>query len=142
MSTTSTSEQRLRAESNVWMSTTRADGRPHLAPVWFVWVADRIWIGTGNGSVRVRNLRHDGRASIALEGGNDPVVAECTAIVHDRDRPPAVVDAFVEKYGWDIAVPDDPDVGQVVLLELRPHRWLMGVDLPVAADDADSLAGS
>ncbi|MFP5321808.1 MAG: pyridoxamine 5'-phosphate oxidase family protein [Acidimicrobiia bacterium] len=125
--------ERLRDERNLWLATTRADGRPHLAPVWFTYVDDRLWIGTGAGSVRVRNLRQRPTASASLEGGDEPVVAEATAVIHDRVRPPAVVAAFREKYGWDILVETDDDIGAVVLLELRPHRWLFGVDLPIVA---------
>ena len=124
--------ERLVAERNVWMATVRPDGRPHLAPVWFVWVDGRIWIGTGAGSVRVANLRANQRASVSLEDGNQPVTAECVTTIHERDRPPAVVDAFAAKYGWDITRGEDVDVGTVVLLELRPQRWLHGVGLPVS----------
>ena len=49
--------ERLHDARNVWLATVRSDGRPHVAPVWFVYVEDRIWIGTGLTSVRVRNIR-------------------------------------------------------------------------------------
>ena len=126
----STPHQRLRNERNVWMATTRPDGRPHLAPVWFVYVDDRIWIGTGAGSVRVANLRTNPTAAISLEDGNAPIVAEGSVVVHPVERPDAVVAAFLDKYDWDIRITDDEDVGQVTLLEVRPRKWLFA-DLPV-----------
>jgi hypothetical protein len=103
--------------------------------VWFVYVDDRLWIGTGRSSVRVRNIRANPRAATSLEDGNAPLVAEGTVVVHETDRPPAVVDAFREKYGWDITVEVDEDVGEVVLLELRPHRWLLNAGLPTIDTD-------
>jgi PPOX class probable F420-dependent enzyme len=127
---------RLADERNVWLATVRPDGRPHLAPVWFVYVDDRIWVGTGRGSVRVRNLQANPAASASLEDGDAPLVAEGTVTVHERARPDAVVAAFQAKYGWDITVEVDADVGEVVLLELRPHRWLFATDLPTAPTDA------
>ena len=113
------------------MATTRPDGRPHLAPLWFVYVDDRIWIGTGDGSVRVANLRSNDQAALSLEDGDAPIAAEGTIAIHERDRPEAVVAAFAEKYGWDITAATDDDLaGRVVLLEFRPQRWLFGIDLP------------
>jgi PPOX class probable F420-dependent enzyme len=121
---------RLRDERNVWLATVRPDGRPHVAPVWFVYVDDRIWIGTGLDSVRVRNLRANPAASASLEDGDTPIVAEGMVLVHEHDRPPAVVDAFRAKFDWDITREADEDLGTLVLLELRPHRWLYRVVLP------------
>lgn len=127
--------ERLASERNIWLATVRPDGRPHLAPVWFVYVDDRIWIGTGRGSVRMGNLRANPAASASIEDGDAPVVAEGTVVVHERMRPDPVVAAFMAKYGWDITVDVDADVGEVVLLELRPHRWLFAAHLPVVPTD-------
>ena len=124
---------RLQRERNVWMATTRPDGRPHLAPVWFVYVDDAFWIGTGRGSVRVANLGHDPVAAVSLEDGDAPVTAEGRVTVHLDHRPAAVVAAFASKYDWDITIDVDDDVGRVALLELRPTKWLFGLDLPVSA---------
>jgi hypothetical protein len=122
--------ERLESSRNVWVSTVRPNGRPHVAPVWFVYVDDRIWIGTGRSSVRVRNLGDNPAASVALEDGDAPVVAEGTVVLHDVERPGTVVDAFRSKYSWDITIEVDDDVGELILLEFRPHRWLFGLSLP------------
>lgn len=127
------SVDRLEQERNIWMTTVRADGRPHLAPVWFVYVDDRLWVGTGLDSVRVKNLLANPGASVSLESGNEPVVGEGTVVVHETERPPAVVQAFLQKYEWDITVEQDVDLGRVALLEFRPHRWLFKSALPTVA---------
>ncbi len=127
--------ERLHEARNVWLTTVRSDGRPHVAPVWFVYVDDRIWIGTGLTSVRVRNLRTNPAASACLEQGDEPVVAEGTVVIHEAARPATVVDAFRTKYDWDITIAIDKDVGQVTLLEFRPHRWLFGITLPTVNED-------
>ena len=128
-----TLEHRLDHERNVWMATTRPDGRAHLAPVWFVYVDQRIWLGTGQGSVRVANLRTNPEAAVSLEDGDAPIVAEGPVTIHVDERPPAVVDAFLAKYDWDLRIAEDDDVGRVVLLELRPRKWLFA-DLPTVQD--------
>ena len=115
---------RLEQERNVWLATTRADGRPHLTPIWFVYVRDRIWIATGRDNVKTRNVGGEPRVSVALEDGNTPVVAEGVTTIHAGERPADVVDAFLAKYGWDITVRDDADVGRVVLWEIDVAKWL------------------
>ena len=127
--------ERLHEARNVWLATVRSDGRPHVAPVWFVYVEDRIWIGTGLTSVRVRNLRSNPAASACLEQGDEPLVAEGTVLIHESARPATVVHAFRTKYDWDITIEIDNDVGQVTLLEFRPHRWLFGLTLPTVNVD-------
>jgi F420H(2)-dependent biliverdin reductase len=127
--------ERLHQARNVWLATVRSDGRPHVAPVWFVYVEDRFWIGTGLTSVRVRNLCSNPLASVCLEQGDEPVVAEGTVLIHEAARPSTVVEAFRTKYDWDITIETDNDIGQVTLLEFRPHRWLFGLTLPTVNDD-------
>lgn len=124
--------ERLNSERNIWLATTRPDGRSQLTPVWFVYVDDRFWIGTGRGAVKTRNVLTNPAVSIALEDGDHPVVAEGRAIVHEHKRPPAVVEAFMEKYDWDITIAEDEDVGTVVLLEVGVSKWLF--DEPHARD--------
>lgn len=117
---------RLETEPNVWLATTRPDGRPHLVPIWFTWVDGAFWIATGATSTKVRNLHADPRAAVSLEDGNRPLVAETTARLVPQPFPRAVVQAFAAKYGWDIDVEVDDDIGEVALLELRVDRWLLG----------------
>lgn len=116
---------RLDEDRNCWLATVRTDGRPHLAPVWFVHVEGALWIGTGAASVKVRNVRHEPRVSVCLEDGDAPVVAEGVAEVVAVPPPPAVVDAFAAKYRWDVTQVDDADVGALVMLRVDVTRWPM-----------------
>jgi PPOX class probable F420-dependent enzyme len=119
-------DDRLRTERNLWLATVRDDGRPHIAPVWFVFVRSRFWIGTGRDSVKTRNAERNPCASVALEDGDQPIVAEGVVTVHVEVRPTDVVEAFRSKYDWDITVAEDPDIGTIVLWEIEPTRWLFG----------------
>ncbi len=40
-----------------WISTVRADGRPHVTPVVAVWWKEAIWFSTGAGEQKFANLR-------------------------------------------------------------------------------------
>ncbi len=118
--------ERLATERNIWLCTVRSDGRPHVAPVWFVYVGASFWIGTGETSVKVSNVLERPSASVMLESGDRPVCAEGRALLHPHDRPQPVVDAFMAKYGWDVTRIEDADVGTLVLLEVAVDRWLSG----------------
>ena len=40
-----------------WVSTVRADGRPHVTPVVAAWAEDAVWFSTGVDEVKFANLR-------------------------------------------------------------------------------------
>lgn len=117
-------DDRLRTERNVWLATTRPDGRSHLTPIWFVYLRSRFWLGTGRDNVKARNVTLNPTVSLALEDGDDPVVVEGRVTIHQTDRPSDVAAAFATKYDWDITISDDPDVGTVTLWEIEPTKWL------------------
>ncbi|MEU6074114.1 pyridoxamine 5'-phosphate oxidase family protein [Micromonospora sp. NPDC047074] len=118
-------EARLSQEWNVWLCTLRRDGSPHLTPVWFVYAAGTWWICCESRSVKARNVVADPRVSLALEGGDAPVVAEGVARAHRSGFPSTVVEAFASKYdGWDISTQVSPGNGRL-LLEIPVRRWLL-----------------
>jgi PPOX class probable F420-dependent enzyme len=49
------------------LATTRADGRPHVAPVWFVLDGEHLVFMTGAGTVKGRTLRRDPRAALTVD---------------------------------------------------------------------------
>jgi PPOX class probable F420-dependent enzyme len=69
------------------LATVRADGRPHLAPVWYdVDGDDTLVFNTGASTVKGRNLRRDPRASLCVDDERPPfsfVVVEGVAELSD-----------------------------------------------------------
>jgi len=114
------SDPRLSTERTLWLATVRRDGRPHLAPVWFVWVRQRIYVCTEGRSVKVRNIAANPRACAALGDGNQPVIAEGRAAILGRPYPDDIVAEFKRKYDWDIVIDDSYDA----LIEITPEKWL------------------
>ena len=47
---------RLAAARNYWVATTRADGRPHVTPVWGVWLDGAVMFDTDVNTVKALNL--------------------------------------------------------------------------------------
>ena len=54
------------------VATTRADGSPHLAPVWFVLDGADLVFTTGADSVKGRTLRRDPRVGICVDDEHPP----------------------------------------------------------------------
>lgn len=55
------------------LATTRKDGRPHVAPIWFVVDEDgSILFNTGASTVKGRNLRRTGRAALCVDNETPP----------------------------------------------------------------------
>ena len=95
----------LEREPVIWLSTSRPDGAPHLVPTWFAWDGQTIVIRSKPEARKVRNLRHDPRAMLALGDAEDDFdvgLLEARADIDDG-RGDELPDAFVEKYGERIA---------------------------------------
>jgi len=68
------------------LATVRADGRPHVAPVWFVMDGEDIVFNTGVDTVKGKNLLRDGRVALSVDSEEPPfsfVVVEGTASAED-----------------------------------------------------------
>jgi PPOX class probable F420-dependent enzyme len=116
--------QRLQTQQVIWLASVRPDGRPHLVPIWFVWLGDKIYLGTDPASVKVRNLRANPAVSLALEDGVTPLICEGSAALLEEPIPDGVLAAFMAKYEWDVKA--DPQYH--LLVEITPRKWLSWAD--------------
>jgi general stress protein 26 len=89
-----------------WLTTVRADGRPHVTPLIGVAEDEVVHFCTGLREQKARNLEH--RTEVALTTGDNTwaqgldVVVEGTAFrVTDRDELQRLADAYEAKYGSD-----------------------------------------
>jgi nitroimidazol reductase NimA-like FMN-containing flavoprotein (pyridoxamine 5'-phosphate oxidase superfamily) len=89
-----------------WLTTVRADGRPHVTPLIGVVEDEVVHFCTGLREQKARNLEH--RTDVALTTGNNTwaqgldVVVEGTAVrVTDQDALQRLADAYEAKYGSD-----------------------------------------
>ena len=100
-------DERLRAELMMWLSTVRADGRPHLVPVWFLWDGRSILIFSRPNQQKLLNLRHNPNVVVALDTagqGDDTVMFEGKAELLDDPRVSAALPAYAEKYKQRLAL--------------------------------------
>ncbi|MEU7226260.1 PPOX class F420-dependent oxidoreductase [Streptomyces chrestomyceticus] len=54
------------------LSTVRADGSPHIAPVWFLLDGDDLVFNTGADTVKGRNLARDARIALCVDDDRPP----------------------------------------------------------------------
>jgi PPOX class probable F420-dependent enzyme len=54
------------------LSTVRADGSPHVTPIWFLLDGDEVVFNTGKDSVKGRNILRDGRIALCVDDDRPP----------------------------------------------------------------------
>jgi hypothetical protein len=95
-------QTKLAASRNYWVTTTRADGSPHAAPVWGVWVGRGLAFATSTKSVKGANLLRDRRVVVHLESGDDVVIVTgSVSLMRPEDASePTLLDAYEAKYAF------------------------------------------
>jgi general stress protein 26 len=97
-----------------WITTLRADGRPHVTPLITVMVEDTVHFCTGPEEQKGRNLARNPAVVLTtgtntLHSGTDVVLEGDAERVTGRDTLQVLADAWVDKYGeeWRFGVSDD-----------------------------------
>ncbi|MFR9725480.1 PPOX class F420-dependent oxidoreductase [Streptomyces sp. MS19] len=118
------------------LSTVRADGSPHIAPVWFALDGGDLLFTTGKDTVKGRNLLRDGRVALCVDDERPPfgfVLVHGTAEVSE-DLPEMLLWATriaarymgqekAEEYGARNAVPGE------LLVRVRPDKVVALADV-------------
>jgi PPOX class probable F420-dependent enzyme len=94
-------DEHLRTDPIIWLTTVRADGRPHTVPVWFSWDGKTFLIFSQPGTQKLRNLQHNTNVTLALDGtkgGEDVVVVEGKAELLKDSSQSMATPEFLKKY--------------------------------------------
>lgn len=107
-------------------STADAKGRVHSVPVWFLWQNGVFEVVTDRDSQKHRNAVRAGRASLAIVDGRKYVTAEGPTAVRDpislEDRLALHIHYRGEEAARKVVANNRHE--HMVILELRPERWL------------------
>lgn len=119
------------------VATVRPDGGPHVAPRWFVWLEDEVWVATRVGDATWEHAGRDPRVSILIDRGRDWLeltgvriegVAELFPAEHPDLRQPMT--AWHEKYrpmlagdGFERLADDVPTLGFLRVAPSRIGSW-------------------
>jgi hypothetical protein len=98
-------EHRLSVSHDYWLATVWPDGRPHVMPVWGLWLDGSLWFSSSRRSRKARNLLADGRCAVTTDRAHEPVMLEGVAqVVVDPARLAEVLAAENAKYGTDYGI--------------------------------------
>jgi hypothetical protein len=115
--------ERLASARNYWVGTTRPEGRPHVAPVWGLWLDGAFYCSSDPASRKGRNLAARPDAVVHLESGDEAVILEgVLERVGDGAALARFVDAYDAKYGVRID-PTDPDYAVYRLRARVAYAW-------------------
>jgi nitroimidazol reductase NimA-like FMN-containing flavoprotein (pyridoxamine 5'-phosphate oxidase superfamily) len=102
-------EERLLKAHNYWLTTLRPDGRPHVMPVWGVWMENAFYFSTGRQSRKSLNLKTNRNCIVCPEGAQEAVILEGTATeVKDSRLSKRFSEVYKKKYDWDIEGNEGP----------------------------------
>ncbi len=95
--------ERIERARNYWLATTRPDGRPHVAPIWGVWVDGALYFDGIPTARWARNIAANAAITVHLESGDDVVILEGVAedleTVNDAALSNRIIKAWDVKYG-------------------------------------------
>ncbi len=90
-----------------WLATTRPDGRPHVMPVWGVWLDGVFLFSTSPNSLKGRNLASKPRCAVTNMDEAASVVVEGTAaFLQDAETLARFNAAYEQKYDWKMDTTD------------------------------------
>jgi len=101
-----------------WLVTVYAgEGRPHVMPVWGVWVDDGFYFSTGRKSRKGQNLAANASCTVTNDDGEEAVIVEGQASeISDPDVLGRVAAAYKKKYKM-----DPRDMGEPIF-EVKPSK--------------------
>jgi PPOX class probable F420-dependent enzyme len=110
------------------LATLMPDGSPQIAPVWVGREGDRILIATGEGSLKAKNAKRDGRVALSLVDFENPyeeVQIRGRVVERRPDGDLAVMDTISHKY-TSAPFPRREGAGRIVLVveadRVRHHK--------------------
>ena len=119
------------------LATLRADGSPHLAPLWYQYTDGKVYILTGKSYVKARNIQGDSRVVLSIATPKEPyeyVLLEGHAEITTRDMEVVFPSICIRYWGRERGTrfaQELLDEGDNVLIVVNPTKvvtWASGRD--------------
>ncbi|MCL4804125.1 MAG: pyridoxamine 5'-phosphate oxidase family protein [Anaerolineae bacterium] len=121
-------EARLSRESTIWLATVRGDGRPHLAPLWYIWLDEKIYICTGSESQKYVNMFNNQNVALSLADTANVLIIEGEAHSSPRSSIEPLAEHFYNKYEWDFRFDESADWRLIEITPFKIIAWGDGYD--------------
>jgi len=116
-----------------WLTTTRSDGRPHVAGVVGVWEDGTLYFVSGPRTQKARNIARDARCSFALSLPDVDLVLDGAATrITDAPTLQRIAHAFAER-GWPLEVQQDTVTASFWAPTAPPPPWHLHAFRPTTA---------
>ena len=117
----------IRSANFAHLATLMPDGSPQSVPVWVDLEGDRILIAAGEGSLKAKNTRRDGRVALSVVAFDNPYVeAQLRGRVAERwkDADFKIIDRISRKYtGKEFPMRQNPEQRVVLVIEVERARF-------------------
>jgi Pyridoxamine 5'-phosphate oxidase len=119
---------RIAESLRYWLSTVRADGRPHVVPIDGLWFDESLWFGGSEETVHHRNLSAQPAVAVHLEDALSAVIIEGRAHLDTptRDLASHLARLSADKYGYG----SPTEAFLVPLWQVTPSRVLAWTEFP------------
>lgn len=97
-------ERMLRAARYLWISSTSADGSPHLVEQWCAWVDDTLYFEGSDRTLWARNLERDPRLAFGVQVDDRAAYGQAVVDVAralERSVAARIARQYARKYGPD-----------------------------------------
>ncbi len=123
--------ERLSEARNYWIGTCRPDGRPHVSPIWGVWLDGFVFFDGSPETRRGKNIASNPNVTVNLESGSDVVILEgiAEAVTPDLDLRTRLSRAYTAKYAESGYAPG-PETWEQGIYWVRPRRVLAWTTFP------------
>lgn len=110
----------INKEEICYITTTKQDGSPHIAPIWFIYHNDKIYFETDKTTVKFKNIQHNNKVAICF-GGRETYIIEGSAKWYQENEVPIPFRKMLwQKYGDDM---DDNYITEKTLIfEVIPEK--------------------
>jgi uncharacterized pyridoxamine 5'-phosphate oxidase family protein len=119
--------KRLEGAKIYWLATVRPDGRPHVTPLFAVWLEGALYFCTGESERKAKNLARNPHCVITtgcnVVEGLDLVIEGEAVQVSDEAKLQHVAGEYVTKYDWRFTVRDgafDGEGGLALVYAVTP----------------------
>jgi general stress protein 26 len=111
-----------------WLSTVRPEGRPHVTPLFAVWLDGAIYFCTGEDERKAKNLAQNSHCVFTtgcnIVEGLDVIVEGEALQISDEAKLQRIADQYLSKYDWRFGVRDGAFHGEegnvAIVYEVTP----------------------
>jgi PPOX class probable F420-dependent enzyme len=116
------------------VATVRPDGRPHVVPVWYLWLDGTFYFETGRTAVKANNLRANPQLAVTVdvsEGGlrlRHVILEGQVTLIEERSQVQPLTERIYSRYvgieGLQTPAVQKMLNGDIIIVQLKPARFV------------------